>query len=266
MPLRKFSKNKTRCDKKVGGGVLGDNKLLKKPKQVPTDEEILSGLVDEFFAQYNGTNSDETIKYAPITYTKFLAKNKGIQGINEEDISIEFKEITGNKSDTNIPITKELYEKYVKNNIKFQNLLIKLFANLQKIELITSIDRIKKEQLMNKFVNLTEFKNYFGILDGPCQSTHASQKQKKNVLEGIFKSISGKKSFITFKDFVEKCMENPEFFRTLKEYDMNTVLYEDKNETDAIMVTTGGKTGGKNKSRKQIRKRNSNKKKSNKRR
>jgi hypothetical protein len=116
-----FSKNKTKRNrnKKILGGVGGVNPVAKRePKPEPTDEEILVTEVNNFFTAYNGINGDGTINYNPITYATFVEKNRNTQG--EEDILKKFKEITGNKRDTNAPITKELFENYVKNNIKFQ--------------------------------------------------------------------------------------------------------------------------------------------------
>jgi hypothetical protein len=273
-----FSKNKTKRNrnKKVGGDGNGRNNRDPKsdPKPEPTDQEILVAEVDNFFKAHNGNNSDGTINYNPITYETFKDKNSNTQ---EEDNLKKFKEITGNETDTTTPITRELFENYIKNKIKFRNMLIKLFVNLTSTKLITSIKGINKKELQNKFLNFSNFKYYFGIPDDKYLNEkfiHISQIKKKDELENIYKLINdNKNSLIFFKDFMTKIMNSPSYINTIKKYDINTQIYEDEEEestrvpkSDFINSNPQIVRGGKNKSKKQIRKRKSNKKKSNRRR
>jgi len=231
-----FSKNKTKRNrnKKRGGDGNGRNNIAPKPdpKPEPTDQEILVAEVDNFFKAHNENNSDGTIDYNPITYETFKNKTSNTQG--EQDILKKFKEITGNERDTTTPITKELFENYMKNKIKFRNMLIKLFVNLTSKTLITSIKGINKKELQNKFLNFNNFKYYFGIPNDKYlneQLIHISQIKKKNELENIYNLINdNKNSPIFFKDFITKFMNFPSYINTIKKYDINTQIYEDEEE------------------------------------
>jgi hypothetical protein len=177
-----FSKNKTKrnMNKKVGGDDNGRNN--RDPKRELTDQEILVAEVDNFFKAHNGNKSDGTINCPILNLQGCKDKNSNTQG--EHDNLKKFKEITGNETDITTPITKELFENYMKNKIKFRNMLIKLFVNLTSTELITSIKGIKKKDLKNKSITFNNFKYYFGIVDDTCPNTaspHKSQiKKKKN--------------------------------------------------------------------------------------
>jgi hypothetical protein len=231
-----FSKNKTKRNrnKKRGGDVNRKNNIVPKPdpKPEPTDQEILVAELDNFFKAHNGNNSDGTIDYKPITYETFKNNTSNTQG--EQDILKKFKEITGNERDTTTPITKELFENYMKNKIKFRNMLIKLFVNLTSKTLITSIKGINKKELQNKFLNFSNFKYYFGIPDDKYlneQFIHISQINKKDELENIYKLINDNENRpIFFKDFITKFMNFPSYINTIKKYDINTQIYEDEEE------------------------------------
>ena len=300
-----FSKNKTKRNRnKKFGGVLRETREINnqpklEPKREPTDKEIVVSEVNNFFTTHNGNKGDGIINYDPIPYETFLEKNEDKKG---NDILEKFKEITGNIKKH---ITKELFQKYVENKIKFQNILIKLFANIYFNKLNTSITEVMKNKVKQEKTPISyhTYTRYFGI---PVNSNNSSNcrndflysenyNTKYNELDDIYLSIAHKTSnnmfFAAFSNYFNN---NPIEFNKIKKYDINTEIYDDEDEdededddedeslrnaivTEPISSNVGGtrtrtnedttsKRGRKNKSKKQIGKRKSNKKKSNKKR